>query len=223
MKTNKILGILALSGTMALTSCGVAGGAAGTLGQTVLSNMVAGQTQTTQTQGTGLLGNLLSAFLGGGKVSQTDIVGTWTYQGAACVFESENLLARVGGAVAASKLEEQMDSKLAAVGIKAGSSTFTFGKDNTYSAVVAGREISGQYQLDPATNKITMTYLMGIGHLNATVGKSAQGITLLFEADKLLTLTNAIAKISGNNSTSNSISSLLSNYNGMQIGLKLAK
>lgn len=227
MKHYKALLAIALC-SLGLTSCGVAGGAIGT---NLVGNMLTGQGTTapereipnTNNTTTGLFGNLLSSFIGGSQVTAKELVGKWQYQGVACIFESENILARVGGVVAASKLEEQLDTKLATVGIKAGSSTFTFNKDNTYTVVIGGREISGQYQIDAKTNKIDMSYLAGLGQMSATLGRSGQNVTLLFEADKLMTLANTIAKVSGSNSTAGSISSLLNNYSGMQIGLKLAR
>lgn len=173
--------------------------------------------------GSGLLGNLLSTFLGGGSVKAADVVGTWTYQGTSCVFESENLLAKVGGTVAATKIEKQIDDNLAKMGIKSGASTFTFNNDGTYTATIGSKKLSGQYAIDSSSNRMTMTYLNGLGKMNATVAKSGRQLSLLFEADKLLSLASGIGSLTGKGSNLSTISSLLGNYDGMQIGLKLTK
>ena len=52
--------------------------------------------------------------------STADMTGTWSYTGSAIEFESDNLLQKAGGAVAATAAEKKLDEQLAKVGIKAG-------------------------------------------------------------------------------------------------------
>lgn len=171
----------------------------------------------------GVLGSLLSSLLGTSTtLTQEDLVGTWKYIAPDCVFESENLLMQAGGAVAATQIEAKMADALAKVGIKAGACSFTFNSDNTYSAVVGGRTISGNYALDAKNKKLTMTYLAGVATMNPQIVKSGNTISLLYEADKLLTLANGIASLSGNSSVQ-TLSSLLSQYDGMLVGIQLQK
>ena len=58
--------------------------------------------------------------------STADMTGTWSYTGSAIEFESDNLLQKAGGAVAATAAEKKLDEQLAKVGIKAGQMSFTF-------------------------------------------------------------------------------------------------
>ena len=51
--------------------------------------------------GSNALGGLLDLVVGSVKLSQADIIGTWSYVEPACAFTSENLLAKAGGSVAA--------------------------------------------------------------------------------------------------------------------------
>lgn len=51
--------------------------------------------------------------------STADMTGTWSYTGSAIEFESDNLLQKAGGAVAATAAEKKLDEQLAKVGIKA--------------------------------------------------------------------------------------------------------
>ena len=55
--------------------------------------------------------------------STADMTGTWSYTGSAIEFESDNLLQKAGGAVAATAAEKKLDEQLAKVGIKAGHGT----------------------------------------------------------------------------------------------------
>ena len=112
-----------LAGSLMLaTSCGTTAG----MGN---SSSSSNTTSSAVSTGTSLLGNLLSGVLGGSTLSANSIVGTWNYTGADCVFETENLLAKAGGAVAANKVESEINDNLAKVGIKKGSCAFTFNSD----------------------------------------------------------------------------------------------
>lgn len=225
-----ILSLAAIAGALTLTSCGTSNGSSilSNVGSALLQNAVSGSssgtTSTTNISNTAsTLGNLLSDLLGSSSsISQSDIVGTWNYTGTDCVFESDNLLAKAGGSVAASKIEKQIDSQLSKVGIKSGSCSFTFNKDNTYTATIGSRTISGNYTLDTSNKKIKMTYLAGVGSMTPRITKSGNTVSLLFESDKLLSLLKGASALTGSSSLS-SITSLLGNYDGLYIGLKLKK
>lgn len=115
-----------------------------------------------------------------------------------------------------------MESALSKVGIKSGSCSFTFNKDNTYSAVVGGKKISGSYTLNASEKTIKMTYLNGLGSMTPKVTKSGSTLSLLFESDKLLTLVNTVSSLSSS-SSAKTLSTLLSNYDGMYVGMELQK
>lgn len=58
--------------------------------------------------GSNALGGLLDLVVGSVKLSQADIIGTWSYVEPACAFTSENLLAKAGGSVAAKTVNEKL-------------------------------------------------------------------------------------------------------------------
>ncbi len=231
MKDMKSLVIPAVIVTASFCSCGTTGGSQ------LLSNLASGaqQQQSTQTSGSdtqdgntqdngsGLLAGLLSGLLGSSnELSNATLAGTWKYAGTACVFESENLLLKAGGAVAANKITEQLDQNLEKIGIKAGNSSFTFNEDGSYTAKIAGRSLNGKYTLDAENKSIEMTYLAGLGKLTARITKSGNSVKLLFESDKLLQLLQGISALSGS-TAGNTLSSLISSYDGLYIGLQLEK
>ena len=65
--------------------------------------------------------------------------GTWTYAGSTIEFESDNLLQKAGGAVAANAAENKLNEQLARVGIKEGQMSFTFNADSTFTAKVGAK------------------------------------------------------------------------------------
>lgn len=172
---------------------------------------------------TGLLGSLLSAVLSGSTtLSAESLAGTWQYTGPDCVFETENLLMKAGGAVAASTIESKLSDALSKVGFKPGTSSITFNTDGTYTAVLGGRSISGNYTLDATNKKITMTYLAGMATMNPHVALSGGKLSLLFEADKLLTLARGLGALTGS-ASAQTLSSLLSQYDGLLVGIQMQK
>ena len=170
---------------------------------------------------TNLVGNLLNC----GTVSERDLVGTWTYNGVSCVFESQNFLAQAGGVAASSALEAKMDEQLKRYGISKGVTRFTFNADKTFTATLNGRNMSGTYSLDPTAKTLRLQFVGGLLNLQPQVARNGNGIALLFESDKLLGLLGTASSFLGKMGNSNlaMVSSLLGNYQGMRIGLKLSK
>lgn len=215
MKRSTILA--GMLGTLLLSSCGLTG--TQLLNNPNGTGTLAGTNNTT----TNVLGSVLTGLLGGSTtVSQQDIVGTWNYSKADCVFETENLLLKAGGEVAAASIESKLETQLAKVGIKKGSCSYTFNSDGTYKAVIGGYNISGNYTLDSSKQTITMTYLGGLGRITPHITKSAGSISLLYESDKLLSMVQKVGKLSSNSAV-NGLSDLLGAYDGLLVGMQLTK
>ena len=207
----------ALLGTLLLSSCGTP--SLGTQGTGLLSGANAGTTGGAASA----LGSVLTNLLGGSSaVTASDLQGTWTYRKADCVFETQNLLLKAGGEMAATKIESQLESQLGKVGITPGACSFTFNSDGTYVATIGQYNLTGNYTLNTKSNTLTMTYLAGIGRISPKVVKTGASISLLFEGDKLLSMVQKVGKLSSN-STVSSLSSLINSYDGMLVGMQLSK
>ena len=207
----------ALLSTLLLSSCGTT--SLGTQGTGLLSGANAGTTGSAASA----LGSVLTSLLGGSSaVTASDLQGTWTYRKADCVFETQNLLLKAGGEMAAAKIESQLESQLGKVGITPGACSFTFNSDGTYTATIGQYNLGGNYTLNTSSHTITMTYLAGIGRISPKVVKTGASISLLFEGDKLLSMVQKVGKLSSN-STVSSLSSLINSYDGMLVGMQLSK
>lgn len=221
------LSLALLAGIVSFSSCGTSNGSiAQGVGSAILNGAINGgnsSASSTTTAGVNALGNILGSILGSSAtLSESSIQGTWNYTGSDCVFESENLLAKAGGAVAANKVESELNTQLAKFGIKQGACTFTFNSDKTYTAKLGTRTIQGQYTLDTKNKKIKMTYLGGLASMTPRVAMTNGKLSLLIESDKMLNLMKGVSALSKSSSLS-AVSSILSNYNGMYIGMKLSK
>ena len=193
--------VLMVTAGVVVTSCG-----AGTLLQTVASG--------------GTLANAFSSVIGLDKVTKAGMVGTWHYDSPGCAFTSENLLAKAGGEVAATKIEQEMAPYFQKVGISAQNTYTTFNEDGTFTAAVAGKKFSGTWTLDEATAKVTMKGLLI--SINCYAKREYGGIALLFESKKLLTVLQVLATMSGNE-TAQKVSDLSKNYDGIRLGFDMKK
>ncbi len=205
-----------LLGTMLFAACGTTGLMSGTNAGTSTTT-----TTTTSSQTTSLIGGLLSGLIGqSSAISQDKLVGTWNYLEPDCVFESENFLAKAGGEVAATKVEAKLVDAYSKVGVKKGACSFTFNADGTYTAVIGGRSINGNYKVNSQDNTVSMTYLASVKTVQPKVVLSGNTLSILYPSDKLLTMVSALSALSSQAST---LKSIVGSYDGMYLGFKLTK
>lgn len=168
----------------------------------------------------GGIGDAISALLGKDEVKQNTLVGTWTYEGPAIVFESENIANKLGGKLLSSKGEDMLATQLEKVGMKPGVVSITFNADSTYTCQLGSKTTRGTYEVNDATlslKKLNFTTLK----TNAKV--SGSELQLAVEADKILTLVSSLGNISGSNSMLSTVTNFMKGYDGMQVGVKFKK
>ena len=192
-----------------------------------------GTTTTTSTDnnGGGILGGILdvlsngntiadaiSSVIGTSTLTAEQLVGTWKYSGPGCAFTSENALAKAGGEVVAANIKQKLLPTYNKLGISSANTSVTFNKDKTFSATILGRNFSGQYTYDEKSRKVTMSSLLL--NINCYAKPNSNGIALLFEAKKLLTLFQTFAAISGD-TTLGSVGDISKNYDGVRLGFDM--
>lgn len=219
-----ILSVALVATSLLFTSC-FGAGTTGTTTTTTPTSTGSTVGSDVLSAGTSILGDLIGGLLSK-TITEKTFVGTWTYQTPEVRFESENLLAKAGGSVMASSIEQKLDSYLSKVGITKGVTTFTFKDDKSYTIQTKGRVISsGTYTYDRNTQTLKMQGSFGLLNQECFVGMDGTNLCLLYEADKLLTVLNSAASILGQaNSTLGSVASVFgNNYNGMKVGFSLSK
>ena len=159
-----------------------------------------------------------------GQTIPFDITGTWTYSGTAVKLESDDLLKSTAASLAAGRIEDKLDEYVAKVGIKDGTFSFTFNADKTFTAKFKGKGFNGTYTLSEDQKTISLQFgkLVSMKPFTAAVSGSASQLDLLFEADKLLELLGKLTASSSNN-TLKTIGAFTNQYDGMKLGLELAK
>ena len=174
-----------------------------------------------QTMGSGgTVGNIFTSVIGLDKVSEKGLIGTWKYNGPGVAFTSENLLAKAGGEVAATKIEQELTPYFQQAGISAQNTSVVFNEDKTFRATIAGKSFSGTWSFDEAQAKVTLQGLLL--SVNCYAKREYGGIALLFESKRLLQVLQVLATLSGNQ-TAQKVGDLSKNYDGIRLGFDMKK
>lgn len=202
--------------TSATTNSGYS---AGSVVAGVLGGLLGGGTTT----GSSIINGILNNVIGSATFSQADLCAhTWKYSKPGCAFTSENLLAKAGGEIAARKVEEDLSKYYSKFGFSKSNTYFTFKTDGTFAAKIDGKSWNGTYTFDEKTHAIQLKGLLLSASGFAT--RTANGISLLFEQKKLLTLIKTLSKLNLTGSTTMSaVSSIVDNYDGVRIGFEMTK
>ena len=207
--------------TSATTNSGYS---AGSVVAGVLGGLLGGGTTTgSSSTGSSIINGILNKVIGSATFSQADLCAhTWKYSKPGCAFTSENLLAKAGGEIAASKIEEDLSKYYSKFGFSNSNTYFTFKTDGTFAAKIDGKSWNGTYTFDEKTHAIQLKGLLLSASGFAT--RTANGISLLFEQKKLLTLIKTLSKLNLTGSTTMSaVSSIVDNYDGVRIGFEMTK
>ena len=208
MKKTKVLVLAAL--TAIVTACG-------TLGQSdsgTTTGSILGSVLTDVLQG-GTISNVITSVIGAQTVTANDLVGSWKYSNPGCAFTSDKLLAKAGGEVVAAEIKSKMLPYYQQIGINSQNTVITFNQDGTYSANFRGTPMSGKWTFDASTYKVTLSGMLL--SINCYAKRNANGIGLLFEAKKLLTVLQTVAAMSGN-SNIQAVGEISKSYDGVRLG-----
>lgn len=140
---------------LALTSCGGLGTMRDTNTGSTTGNIL-GSIIGAATNGE-TISNILTSVIGLDKLSSRNLLGTWRYNGPGCAFTSENALAKAGGEVAATEVEQKLAAQYKKIGFNSQNTYLTFNQDGTFSAKIDGKPWNGQYTFDERTQSINFS------------------------------------------------------------------
>lgn len=170
------------------------------------------------------LGSIAESILTNTGIVKTEITGDWTYAGADCKFTTEDLAKQAGGALIASKVSEKLSEIYKKIGVKPGAFHFSFNSDGSFDSNLGKKSIKGEYTLDG--NDLALNYKLAGGIKTATVNahiqKAGDNLSLLFNADKLLTLFTQLCS-TANIASLKTVAELAKGYDGMMIGFEMKK
>lgn len=173
------------------------------------------------------LGNILSGIVGNltadSDVEPSQLCGQWTYCSPAVDFASDNAVQKLGGAAAASTIEQKLEPYYE----KAGLTNLNFTSDNEGNFTMQLRHgaLSGTIEKgEPgylvfnfqAFNKIK------IGKISARATLATDKLNLTFDVSGLIKIMKTVSQIAGN-STFQALVKMLESYDGLYAGFKLAR
>ncbi|MDD6506194.1 MAG: DUF4923 family protein [Prevotellaceae bacterium] len=216
----KLISLMAATAICAIVmSCGGIGTTQTATSGTTTSASALGSILGAVTNGQTLSG-ILGSVLGTDKPSESDLIGTWKYSQPGVAFTSENALAQAGGEAMATQLKEQLAPHYTKVGFSNTNTSLTLNQDYTFDAKLAGHSLNGTWSYDSNECKLTLKAL--ILSIPCYAKKTSTGMSILMEQNKLLTLLQSAASMTGN-STLQSIGELSKNFDGIRIGFDMSK
>lgn len=170
----------------------------------------------------GSLGSLIGNVVANNKFSIDDLVGTWSYSSPAVSFQSENALMKIGGAGAATAVENQLAPYYQRLGFT--NTSLTVDADHNFTLKMGLLVLKGTVEKDEEDNGLVFNFnafgKISLGKVKANATKAGKTLNLTFDATRLIQM---LTKISSklNNKTLSTLSTILNNYDGIYIGYKL--
>lgn len=169
----------------------------------------------------GALGSFIGNMTANKNFTVDDIAGQWSYSSPAVSFKSENALKNVGGAAAATAVENKLAPYYKTLGFMR--TTLTIAKDHTFTMKMGIIPLKGTVEkTEDGRLEFTFTGITGrsIGKVDAVATKSGSTLNLTFDATKFINILTSVAgKL--NISTLNTLASLLNGYDGIYMGFRL--
>ena len=170
----------------------------------------------------GSLGSLIGNVVANNKFSIDDLVGTWSYSSPAVSFQSENALMKIGGAGAATAVENQLAPYYQPLGFT--NTSLTVDADHNFTLKMGLLVLKGTVEKDEEDNGLVFNFnafgKISLGKVKANATKAGKTLNLTFDATRLIQM---LTKISSklNIKTLSTLSTILNNYDGIYIGYKL--
>lgn len=170
----------------------------------------------------GSLGSLIGNVVANNKFSIDDLVGTWSYSSPAVSFHSENALMKIGGAGAATAVENQLAPYYQRLGFT--NTSLTVDADHNFTLKMGLLVLKGTVEKDEEDNGLVFNFnafgKISLGKVKANATKAGKTLNLTFDATRLIQM---LTKISSklNIKTLSTLSTILNNYDGIYIGYKL--
>ena len=146
-------------------------------------------------------GNVLNSVLGTDKVTERNLIATWTYDEPGVAFTSNNVLAKAGGELAAAQAKYKLKSYFQQAGIKQSNTQFTFTNDKKFTGKLYGQSFNGTWTFNSKTQQVVLKTML---------------LTIPVYVKK------TVAKLSGNEALQ-TLGTLSQNYDGIRMGFDMKK
>lgn len=170
------------------------------------------------------VGDLIYSYTGASN--KVSLPGTWKYQSVALALTGDSDIANVTGTAVATTAEQKINDTLAKFGFAAGSVTFVFNEDLSFTCNVGNIPLNGTWKTlnDGSTVQLqfgkAMKYLSMTGELKGNL----TGCEMMFDGGKFLSfMKSAMSMVGSASSSMSALTGITNNYKGMKIGFRLSK
>lgn len=171
----------------------------------------------------GAIGGFINNTIANNKFTIDDLVGTWNYTSPAVSFQSDNALKKIGGAGAATAVENKLEPYYTRLGFN--KTTLTVAADHSFTMKMGLITLKGTVEKDDA-GKLVFSFSafnkISLGKVAANATKAGSTLNLTFDATRMIELLTKVSSVL-NNTTLNALTSLLNSYDGIYMGFKLKK
>lgn len=169
------------------------------------------------------LGNILGNIFASDKVELSQLVGTWNYAGPAVGFQSDDVLKKIGGSAASAAIEKELETYYNKLGLN----NLILTIDENANFTLKAKLITFKGVVEKGENGMFIFNIKAFGSVNlgwleVYTTLSGKTLSLTCDAEKFVALAKKIMSIT-NNSTLQSVISLLESYDGVTVGFKLRK
>ncbi|MCH5221747.1 MAG: DUF4923 family protein [Muribaculaceae bacterium] len=169
------------------------------------------------------IGGFVNNTIANNKFTIDDLVGSWEYTSPAVSFQSDNALKKIGGAGAATALENKLEPYYKQLGFT--KTSLVVEKDHSFVLKMGVLTLKGVVEKD-ASGMLEFSFSafgkVSLGKVKANATKAGSTLNLTFDATKMIQLLTKVSSVL-NNSTLNTLASLLNSYDGVYMGFKLKK
>lgn len=183
--------------------------------QDLLGKLGSGDTKET-------VGNLLEGIFSSSNLSVQDLQGNWLATGPAVAFQGDNFLKQAGGKAAGAAIETKLKPYYQKYGLTGATLTIDNAgnfqlkiKKLTLKGTVTETGEKGVFEFN-----FSVVSKINLGKVKTYVQKTSSTMDVMFDASKLMTIIDAVAKYS-NISAAKTLSSLLNSYDGLCVGFAL--
>lgn len=152
------------------------------------------------------------------------ITGKWNFSGTAVELESKDFLKKAAAKLAIEAIEKKLDEAITEIGVTPGLFSFAFNADNTFSIGFKKREIKGTYKLSADKKKLTLTFgrFTKLGTMEVITDLGSKELSLMFKAANFIDLLGKVTS-EGGSDTMKTLATVVSAYDGINIGFELSK
>ncbi len=174
---------------------------------------------------TGTVGNVVSALsnlLGTDTLSNETLIGTWNYSEPCIVFESKNILTKLGTSAATGKIESSLQKGLNKIGFTKGKVKMVLNEDKSGNISYNGKGVDVAWEVKDSN--LILTFPITQKSISINVNMNGSALQMAMKADNLISLLNIVTeKASAVSTALSSVSSLIKTVDGAFVGLRFEK